>query len=647
MFCNRDGLFKLACAFVAITAGLTCCGRRSSRSEYRRVAILRFENLGADPSTDWIGRALSEMVTADLAGAPSMFAIPSSRIHGAEQALGPRPSSAPGVSTERDMAILTGANRLAYGEYAVREGRLKARITLENPSTGKVEAVASAEAPADRGVAGVAAELARQLWKGAARVPANDAALRSYVAALESNEPGLVNGELSRAIAADPNFAPAYRVLGQLLAQRQDRAGALAVIRQALSRDLPAAARARLELEAATLAGDRAGRLAALESLSRLEPSDPAVWRALAGVMMSAHRYPQAVSGYGKAAEIEPQDPVNLNELAYAYAYSGDIPAALKALNRYRAERPAEANPLDSLGDVYLIAGRLGEAEKAYIEANRKMPHFQMDGSLFKAAMARLMSGDIAGADTLASQYLQARAAANDPVLSYRHAEWAWATGRRREALQRMEAFARGAASGPLRELAARAHAQLVIWDLALGDRAGAAQMASMAAAEAGPASAGITAVARFLTAPQAPPAEWAARADRGFPAAPQAAVKDFALAYALLLQKDFAAAQPVLKRIYDSGEQVDGEGLPVLLAWTYLETGRLSEATAMLRNNPAPSISGTGPFFAFYFPRIYYLRGVLAQRQGNSTEAAAQFQLFRKLSGPDALAWGEEASVR
>jgi tetratricopeptide (TPR) repeat protein len=645
--CNRRGLLRWAGALAVVAAALASCGRRPSGPQYQRVAILRFENLGADASLDWIGRALPEMMAVDLAAAPAIYTMPSSRLHSLERALGPRPIAAPGVSAERDMAILAGATRLGYGEYSVQNGRLRARITVENPATRAVEWVASAEAPAAGGVAALAASLARQVWSGAARIPVNNAALQSYVAALESNQPVTVSDDLERAIAADPDFAPAYRLLAQVKAQSQDRAGAAAVIARARSRNLDPSARARIELDAAGLSGDRATHMAALETLSRLEPADPTVWRSLASALMTAHRYPEAAAGFRKSAAIDPQDPTVFNEMAYACAYSGDIPAAVEALARYRAARPAEANPLDSLGDVYLIAGRLDEAEKAYAEADRKEPHFQMDGSLFKAAMARLMSGDVAAADGLARKYLDARAAVKDPAVGYRQAEWMWAAGRRRVAIDQMADYARGTANGPLRELAARAHAQIAIWNLALGDRAGAAKMAAMASAEAGPASAGIAAVARFLSAAPASPAEWADRANREFPAAQQAAVKSFALAYALLLQKDFAAAGAVLKRAYDSGEQVDGAGLPVLLAWTYVETGRIPEAAALLRDNPAPSVSGAGPFLTFYFPRVYYLRGVAAQRQGKADQAAAAFQLFKKLSGPDALVWGEEAKAR
>ena len=50
---------------------LSGCTRQSPAPRVERIAILRFENLGADVSGDWMGRAFSELITAELAGAPS------------------------------------------------------------------------------------------------------------------------------------------------------------------------------------------------------------------------------------------------------------------------------------------------------------------------------------------------------------------------------------------------------------------------------------------------------------------------------------------------------------------------------------------------------------------------------------------------
>jgi len=49
----------------------------------------------------------------------------------------------------------------------------------------------------------------------------------------------------------------------------------------------------------------------------------------------------------------------------------------------------------------------------------------------------------------------------------------------------------------------------------------------------------------------------------------------------------------------------------------------------------------------AFYFPRLYYLRGLAAEKSGKPREASEAYHLFLQLSGPDPLAWGEEAKAK
>jgi tetratricopeptide (TPR) repeat protein len=625
---------------MAALAALSGCARRAAEPSARRLAVLRFENLGADPNADWIGRALAEAVTSELAGAPGLYALPSSRFHAYERMMGARPVSAPGISAERGLALAAGANRLAYGDYAIRSGEIQARMTTEDPRTGRMTAVVSYTGPADD-VAAAASAFARAIWKDApAYSTRNAAAIHAFVDALESFDRPSVEQNLGSAIAADPDFAPAYRLLAQWKAQRQDRAGAVALLDQALARNLPPVEAARLEVDSADLRGDAIARSRAYAALARLTPSDPQVWRALAEAAMAAHSYPNSVSAWEKSLEIEPQDTVALNEAGYAAAYAGDLGAATAFLVRYQSLAPAESNPLDSLGDVNLHAGRLREAEAFYLQAARKNAHFEADGPLLKAAMARLMTGDAGGADALFQRYAEARAAAGDPALAYRKAEWDWAAGRRRAACAAMEAFALGSENTPLRELAARGFAELAVWRLMLGDRAGADRAAGKAGQCAGPSSAAIAGVTRFLTEPQATPAEWAVRAEREFPEPGQASIRHFAMAYALLLDREFQPASLTLKEIYNSGAPADDEGLPVMLAWTYLETGRDKEAAALLRFNPIPTSTGVGPFFGFYFPRLFALRAILANRSGKPDEARLDSQLFQKLSGPDPLVW-------
>jgi Tfp pilus assembly protein PilF len=599
-----------------------------------RIAILRFENLGEDPSVDWMGRAFPEIIAGELAGTPDVYAIPSERLHSLDGALGPRPIQAPGISGERSLALTAGANRIGYGEYRVRNGKLEARLTMEDPAIHKALSSIAVSGAADDIVA-IASLLAQHIsGRIAPYGTRNPQVVKAYANLMEVADTAAAE-TLQQAISTDPDFGPLYRELAQVKLQRQDRSGALAVLNQALARGgaIGALELARAEFEAAALRGDRAARERALIALTHADPADPNVWRDLGLTYMSRHQYAQAAGSLRNVLRIEPDDVNSLNQLGYAAAYAGNPEESLQALRHYQQLQPDSANPLDSQGDVNLVLGRLREAQGDYLAAAQKNPDFYGGVDFLKAATARLMSGDTAGADDAARQYFAARTAAHDPLVEFQQAEWQWIGGRRKAAYQQMEKLA----AGPQREMAAHATAEMALWNLMMGNREAAAALAEKSLTLATPAAAETASVARFLAQPAASPAEWAARAERLAPNPAQAAIRNTALAYALLLAKQYQAAAPVLEQLYSEGQSA-GEGVPILLAWTYLETGRAAEAAALLRFNPILPTAGLEPFMSFYFPRFLYLRGLAAERLGKSAEARDNYALFQKLSGPDPI---------
>ena len=149
--------------------------------------------------------------------------------------------------------------------------------------------------------------------------------------------------------------------------------------------------------------------------------------------------------------------------------------------------------------------------------------------------------------------------------------------------------------------------------------------------------------VAQFLTQPAASPAEWEARAKQRFGAEAMAGLRNLALGYALLLNAHFQPAAALLKQMYDSGAPAADEGLPYLLAWAYLETGRGQEAAPLIHFNAPLPAAGPSPFLTFYLPRLFYIRRMVAASQGKREEARPQLQLFLRLSGKEPLVWGEE----
>jgi len=593
-----------------------------------------------------MGRAFSEVITRDLATAPGIYAIPSDRLHSLDPAFGSRPIAAPGISAEQSLALAAGATRLGYGRYWWRGGQLEARLTLEDPASTTVQEWSAAA----NDVLNAANALARQVSNRAVPyVTRSSAAIKSYVLALESAELGPMMGRLEESIAADPNYPPPYSRLAQAMLQEQDRTGAMALLQRALSHAaaMPELEHVRLEFEAASLAGQHADAQRALTAWARLTPNDPAVWQSMAQTDMNRHRYEEAKRAYQAALAASPDDANLLNQLGYAAAYADDVETATAALQRYRTIRPADANPYDSLGDVYFLLDRPHDAEAAYLAAAKKDTAFLNGGDFFKAAVARLMTADVKGADALEKQFAEYHAAARDPLLEFYQANWAWVSGRRKAALDSMTRFAQGAEAGPLREAASEAYSQVALWDVALGDRNSAAQMAEHAERLAGPASAGLARAARFLAQPSASPDEWQERADRFYPGPPEQQARELSLSYALLADKHYQQALPLLEDLYENTPPTADDILPLLLGWAELETGKQRDAAALLRFNPIPPPSGVMRLAEFYFPRVFYLRARIARLTGRPAEARQQNGFFLLLSGDQPLIWGEEAMAR
>jgi tetratricopeptide (TPR) repeat protein len=627
---------------------LAACSRPAQTPE-ERVAILRFENLGPDASQDWMGRALSELVTGQLTGRPGRYAISSGTLHALSRGTGPRPKAAPGVSAESSLAVLAGANRVGYGEFAVRGGRLEARLFLEDLPARKYVKVVQATGAAMDAIA-VADSLARQIAPDAQpAIARSNEAVRDYVNAMEGGAADDIMKDAAAAIAADPGFTPAYRLLAEWKALERDTTSALALLEQAAQRAASPLERARIHLQSAGLRNDAAGRREALAEMANADPGNPDQWGMLGEARLAAHSGAEAAAAFRRQLALDPNNRNAWNLLAYADAGAGDLPAAVEALRRYQAESPQDPNPIDSLGDVHLMTGHLREAEQFYLAAYKKDPKFMDGAELLKAAMARLMTGDASGATQIQERYAQSLTGSPTHAVEIERAEWIWACGRRREAYQRMLEFARAAESNPRREIAARAYAEVAMWSLFLGDRAAAAEMARKALSVPGAQIPAAAQVAKFLAAGPAPEAEWAARAGKFFPPNPALApLRDLALACALLLEKEYQPASGILRKLYDEGAHPPGEeGIPVLLAWTLLETGHYQEAAPLLRSAPVPPVTGATVFTPFYFPRLYYLRGLAAEKSGKPGEAREAYRLFLQLSGPDPLAWGEEAKAK
>jgi tetratricopeptide (TPR) repeat protein len=574
---------------------LTFAGcRREERRNVDRLAILPFENLTGDRSLDWIGPAISGALAYDLSASIRTY---------------------PFRAGARNDALAGRATKILQGYYTRSGDRVVYHAVIQNVASVQDEQALDATSSLNQGLAEAAGAMAKAMDKRVRSFPTNNAgALKAWGEAQLASAPADREAALQRAIKADANFGLAYVELAQTQIQRGDAAAASATIASAKQRlaMLSDLAQARLELLDATLSNRLDQRRTALRELTRLTSTDPSTVIALAELEFNRRDFDAAVELYKNALALEPDNAEVMNQLGYAEAYAGRLDEARAVLERYREAAPNQANPFDSLGEVHFFHGRFNDAEKYFLEAQRIDPKFLGGAELLKAAQARLLAGDLAGADALHQQFIDSRRRANDPLAAVENSQWLFITGRRRQAMDALASLA-GAARGDLR---AYAEAQLAIWKVQTGDRSEAQRLAHAAVQDAAsPRVAGLAAIC-------------SAAVGAGAPSQLPAQAQQAAETYRLVFARDFQAASQRLRELYARSTPGSDGDVRTLYAWSLVETGRASEAAPLVQLYPIPLNPRSDLVFtSVMFPRFLAVRGA-------ALKSEADIQLFRKCGG-------------
>lgn len=563
------------------------CSRRQSQQE-QRILLLPFENQTPKSTLDWAANVSSAVLQYDLNGAPHLATFAGDSIR-----------SVPNSQ----------ANQVLQGYFALTRDKLSVHATLEDPASRATVRTIVREGPAAEGILPLLDGVAKEL-NGAAHpfCTQDQAALQSYGEALGLTDPMARSRLLQAAVGQDPKFSAASIALAEILLGLGDRAQATqAASTGAVSAKNPLD-RAQLEYLSATATDNLAGREAALTSLVRQTPANTQALNLLAQFHTVERKYKETIQDYQALTRLEPQNGTALNLLGYAYAYDHDLDNARKTLLKYREVMgPADWNPSDSLGEVHFLFGDFAAAERYFREAHQKNPAASAGRELLKAAQAHLMTGDIAGADRVFQLYVIAHKAAPQDSLEFARGQWEFTSGRRKQALVRLEkllATERG-------DSAALVASQLAIWHLQTGDRPGATAFARQAATLAtAPNVRNIAAICQFLVA-----------------RAPTASAFPLMNGMALVLARQFAAAVTPLEKAYSETPPANDGEVRTSLAWAYSESGQPAKAKPLVELFPLLFPSPDTIFTTLAFPRFLALRGaILHSSQMN--------ELFIKLSG-------------
>lgn len=590
---------------------LVSCRRSPEAPGIQRLAVVTFENLTSDASLDWMGVAVVGMLSNGVNG--------SSRLR---------------VSLTNTPKDPPQADQLLQGYYEKHGGGYRFSAVLRDIAAQReVWRYENEIGPA--ALASVAEGLARQLrepWR--LRPPKNPDALRNWSDALTASSVPARAAALSRAIDADPDFGTAYADLAQLEYAASDPAlGGAKAAKDLLDRARPHLGgfeevdRVRLKLVEAQIAGDTSAQINQLAELARLIPGDGRALEQLAHQQLQLRQYAAASATLEKVVDRLPGDVQTLNQLGYVAALAGREDLSKKALEQYRTLQPDQPNPVDSLGETQFALGRFAEAEKYFLDAHSRAPAFLGGFELMKAAQARLLQGNVAGADELAQKYVKFRTDGHDALAEMQMAQWLYLTGRRKEGAGIAARLASATGDG-----AAYAKVQLAAWKLIEGDR----QTASSLAKEAGQGTANpglrnFAGTVLFLAQPRKSPAEWKTAAEQ---AAADPGTRRTLLGYALLLSGQYSEAIPALKEAFEQADPLSDGTARTLYAWALVESGRAPDAAPLVASFPLPLTGNGGLLAALEFPRFLSLRASVNEKQGKTADAAQARSLYQKLSG-------------
>jgi tetratricopeptide (TPR) repeat protein len=537
-----------------------------------RLGVMPIENLSSDAQLGWLSRAAAAAVVYDLAGAKKIFA-----------------RQVDSLSAAQTMH----ASRLLEGYFLERNGRMVIRATVEDLAKTKAIESFEIEGVAGAGFLPLANELARKLSSDARMFgTSNESAFRFYGEAVGAKESKGAEQALQQATDTDPGFAAGYVEEAELLAETGDRERARRVAEAGARARLDSIDRANLQYVAGTASEDATDRIRALESLTAATPANADTFRELGEMRYMRREFQEAAMEYRVAAGLNPESPQIWNELGYALAWTKDLRGAREALAQYQKLAPEDANALDSQGEVSYMLGDFKSAGGYFERAAERNP-----AELLKAAEARLMMGDLKGADELFGTHL-GPGGVRSGVRELQMAEWEFLTGRRKAGADRIEKFAREASG----DLQAVALSQLSVWKLDAGDRTAAAELANRAAMLAqGPQAREYSAKCQYLASGRT-----------------EGSGSKMADALARVFANQPREAIPLLEAVYSETSPSADWQVRTLLAWAYLKTGAADKAAKLVEIYPLPLSSADAAFASVVFPRYLSVRAAVQKRQGS-----------------------------
>jgi tetratricopeptide (TPR) repeat protein/predicted Ser/Thr protein kinase len=317
------------------------------------LAILPFRNASGDPSVDWLGPSMADMLSTDVGQSSHLLTVSPDRLHQVLQDLHIAPNTSIDPAMIRRIAEFSSANMVVFGQYARFGDQIRIDATLQdlkNNRTTPLKADAAREkdiptafdrlADSIRQNLSLSEDVVKEL-KVSSYQPTSTSidAIREYsqgVGLLREGKNLEAEKQFEAATGQDPTFALAFSRLAQSYSNLGYDAEAEQVAQKAvdISQSLPETEKYWIGAIHSQISKNFPAAIKAYEDLAKASPENTDVQSALASLYEQTGDFTKAGEYNQKILAANPKDINATLAMGRLAIKSDNAQAALDPLNR-------------------------------------------------------------------------------------------------------------------------------------------------------------------------------------------------------------------------------------------------------------------------------------------------------------------------
>jgi tetratricopeptide (TPR) repeat protein/predicted Ser/Thr protein kinase len=358
------------------------------------LAILPFRNASGDPSLDWLGPSLADLLNTDVGQSAHLRLVSSDRLHQVLHDLQITPDATSDAAKLQRVSSMMNADMVVSGQYAKFGEQIRIDATLRDLKQDRTVSL-KAQAPSEKDLLTAVDQLAQMIRENLALSPkiVNELKAQSFkpssksldairfysegvdLAGKGNNLEALKRFEAST--RADPEFALAYAKLGQAYASlghdnEAEQASRKAI---ALAENLPVREKYQIAASHAWIMKDYPKAIEAYENLAKASPNDTDVQFTLGSLYQESGDFQRAREYYEAVLKADPQSVEALWSMGVLEIHRGNPQGSFDYFNSALTlsiklgNHEKKALILQNIGIAYKLMNQPEEALRNYQES--------------------------------------------------------------------------------------------------------------------------------------------------------------------------------------------------------------------------------------------------------------------------------------